>query len=82
MGIYNVTLLALTILAGMLFYYLLLPKLNKSGAYANLFKALLFLGAVGFLAYDFYSKGKYSYLIVLAGGSIAVFVFLLRKKGE
>ena len=42
-----------------------------------LIRAILFFGCIAFLAYDFYTKEKYSYMIALVLGSIA-FVFIIR----
>lgn len=82
MGIYNVLLLAGAILVGILFYYLILPKLNQSKQLNTIIKAVLFFGMMGYLAYDFYLKEKYWFILVLAGGSVAFMMFLFARKNE
>ncbi|MES2560916.1 MAG: hypothetical protein V4590_14315 [Bacteroidota bacterium] len=82
MEIRNLLLLAGAILVGMIFYYLILPRLNQQKRLNRIIKTILFLGIIGYLSYDFYLKEKYGYLLVLAGGSIAFLVFLFSRKSE
>lgn len=63
-----------------LFYFLLLPKLNIKTQSGMVFRAVVFFAMMGFLAYDFYTKGKYGYILVLAAGSIAFIAVMLRVK--
>jgi hypothetical protein len=75
-------LLAGAVLVIVLFFYVVLPKLNLTHKSNSIFKGLLFFGMMGYLAYDFYLKEKYWYILVLAGGSIAFVMLLLAKKSE
>jgi hypothetical protein len=62
-----------------LFYFLLLPKLNIKTQSGIVFRAVVFFAMMGFLSYDFYTKEKYGYILVLAAGSIAFMVVMLRS---
>jgi hypothetical protein len=37
---------------------------------------------MGYLAFDFYIKEKYWYILVLAGGSVAFLMLLFARKSE
>jgi len=65
-----------------LFFYVVLPKLNLSHKSGMLFRGLLFFGMMGYLAYDFYMKEKYGYILVLVAGSIAFILLLTAKKSN
>ncbi|MES2778727.1 MAG: hypothetical protein V4651_02415 [Bacteroidota bacterium] len=82
MDINNILLLAGAILIGVLFYYLILPRLNQKKRLNTIIKAVLFFGMMGYLAYDFYLKEKYWFILVLAGGSVAFLVLLFTRKNE
>lgn len=75
-------LLAGAVLVIVLFFYVMLPKLNLKHKSNIIFKGFLFFGMMGYLAYDFYQKEKYWYILVLAGGSIAFVMLLFAKKSE
>lgn len=65
-----------------LFYFLLLPKLNIKSQSGMVFRAVVFFAMMGFLAYDFYTKEKYGYILILVAGSIAFIVVMLRNKNK
>jgi hypothetical protein len=65
-----------------LFFYILLPKLNLSHKSGMIIRGLLFFSMMGYLAYDFYLKEKFGYILVLVAGSIAFTVLLLAKKSN
>jgi hypothetical protein len=60
------------------FYFFLLPRFKMEQRSGILFRAILFFAMIGYLAYDFYMREKYGYIIMLAAGSIA-FIFVLRS---
>lgn len=64
------------------FFYVILPKLNLSLQSGKIVRALLFFGMMGYLAYDFYLKEKYGFIAVLAAGSVAFVMLLNAKKKE
>lgn len=66
--------LGLAMLAVVLIIYVLLPKFK--GNTPLIFRTVLFFAAMLFLAYDFYMKGKYLYMIALGLGSIAFIAYL------
>jgi hypothetical protein len=65
-----------------LFFYVILPKLNLTHQSGKIVRAVLFFGMMGYLAYDFYLKEKYGYIAVLAAGSVAFVMLLNAKKKE
>ncbi len=65
-----------------LFFYVILPKLNLTHQSGKIVRALLFFGMMGYLAYDFYLKEKYGYIAVLVAGSLAFVMLLNAKKKE
>lgn len=72
--------LGLAMLAVVLIIYALLPKLK--GNTPLIFRAVLFFAAMLFLAYDFYMKGKYLYMIAIGLGSLAFVVYLRMYSGK
>jgi hypothetical protein len=74
-------LIGVAILAALLFY-VLLPKLNPSQKTGLIIRAVLFFSMICYLAYDFYTKGKYWYILVLVGGSIAFAMMLFNNKNK
>ncbi len=70
------------ILVAIIFYYVILPKLNLSKQSGKIVRAALFFVMMGYLAYDFYLKEKYGYIAVLVAGSIAFVLMLNAKKKE
>ncbi|MES2691204.1 MAG: hypothetical protein V4658_12420 [Bacteroidota bacterium] len=72
--------LGLAMLVVVLIIYVLLPKFK--GNTPLIFRAVLFFAAMIFLAYDFYMKGKYLYMIALALGSIAFIAYLRMHKND
>jgi hypothetical protein len=65
-----------------LFFYVVLPKLNLNHKSGMIFRGILFFSMMGYLAYDFYMKEKYWYILVLVAGSIAFVMLLFAKKSE
>jgi hypothetical protein len=65
-----------------LFFYVLLPKLNLTHQSGMFLRGLLFFSMMGYLAYDFYIKEKYWYILVLVAGSVAFLMLLLAKKSD
>jgi hypothetical protein len=82
MEISKAILLAGSVLVIVLFFYVVLPKLNLKHQSNIIFKGLLFFGMMGYLAFDFYIKEKYCYILVLAGGSVAFLMLLFARKSE
>jgi hypothetical protein len=73
--------IAISVIA--LLYYIILPKLNVTKHTGLVLRSVIFFAIIGYLSYDFYMKEKYSYLIVLALGSIAfIFMMISVKKKE
>lgn len=70
--------LVLAVLGIVVFFYVVLPKINLAPNSAIMVRAILFFAMIGYLAFDFFRKGKYGYLIFLGLGSIA-FISLLRS---
>ena len=82
MEISKAILLAGSVLVIVLFFYVVLPKLNLKHQSNIIFKGLLFFGMMGYLAFDFYIKEKYWYILVLAGGSVAFLMLLFARKSK
>jgi hypothetical protein len=82
MEVSKAILLAGSVLVIVLFFYVVLPKLNLKHQSNIIFKGLLFFGMMGYLAYDFYMKEKYWYILVLAVGSVAFLMLLFARKSE
>ena len=82
MEISKAILLAGSVLVIVLFFYVVFPKLNLKHQSNIIFKGLLFFGMMGYLAFDFYIKEKYWYILVLAGGSVAFLMLLFARKSE
>lgn len=78
----KLVLLVGTVAAVVLFFYVILPKLNLSHKSGMIFRALLFFSLIGYLAYDFFLKEKYGYILVLIGGSVAFVLLMRAKKSE
>jgi uncharacterized membrane protein YfcA len=64
-----------------LFYFLLLPRLSMKQQSGMVFRAVVFFALIGYLTYDFYTKEKYWYILVLVAGSIA-FAVMIRNRGK
>lgn len=64
------------------FFYLILPKLNLRVETGKWIRGILFSGVILYLAYDFYLKGKYAWIAILAAGSVSFFMLLTAKKKE
>lgn len=47
---------------------------------ANIFRGVLLAIGLGYLAYDFYMKGKYSLIIIVVLGGIALGVAMVKGK--
>ncbi len=62
------------------FFYFVLPRLNLGDKSGKIFRAILFLAGIAFLAYDFIQKEHYKYLIVLGFGAIGFFWMLFSAK--
>lgn len=62
------------------FFYFVLPRLNLGDKSGKIFRAVLFLAGISFLAYDFIQKEHYKYLLVLGAGTIGFFLLLFPKK--
>jgi energy-converting hydrogenase Eha subunit A len=79
---YQILLLCALLVGIVVFMYMVLPRIgdaqSKSGKWTRL---ILFTIVVGYLALDFYSKGKFGFLIIIALGSIA-FIFALFGTGK
>lgn len=60
-------------------FYVVLPKLKLAQQNGLWIRAILFFSMMAYLAYDFYQREKYGYILFLAAGSVA-FVMLLRAK--
>ncbi len=74
-------LVAIAILA-ILVYYFLIKKMSPAQKSGILVRGVLFFGMIGYLTYDFYTKEKYWYILVLAAGSIAFVILLLSQKNR
>lgn len=66
--------LALAMMAVVLVIYLLLPRLK--GNTPMIVRTVLFFAAILFLGVDFYQKGKFLYIGVLALGSIGFATYI------
>lgn len=75
-------LLVLAVAAVVAFFYIILPKLNLRVETGKWIRGILFSAVILYLAYDFYLKEKYTWIAVLAAGSIAFFMLLTAKKSE
>lgn len=71
--------LGLAMLVVVLIIYVLIPRLK--GNTQLITRAVIFFGAILFLAVDFYLKEKYSYMIALALGSIG-FIAYIKMNGS
>lgn len=58
-------------------YYVVLPRLKLGHLSATVIRSILFFGMMAYLAYDFYLKERYSYMLFLLMGSIAFVAMLL-----
>jgi hypothetical protein len=72
--------LGLAMLAVVLIIYMLLPRLK--GDTPNMIRSVLFFGALIFLGVDFYNKGKYWYIAVLALGAMAFTAYLTKYRNN
>lgn len=60
--------------------YKVVPRFSKNYAQEKLVKLLIFLVIAVYLAIDFYLKGKYIYLLVLALGGFGFISLLIAAK--
>jgi hypothetical protein len=72
--------LLLAVVAIVVFMKVVLPKLNLNVNQGKLLRLVLFFGMMIWLGIDFYLKGKYLYLIVIAIGSIGFLLMLKDSK--
>lgn len=63
-------------------YYFLVKKISPSQKSGMLVRGVLFFAMIGYLAYDFYTKEKYWYILILAAGSVAFVMLLLSQKNK
>lgn len=78
----KIILLCALLIGIVVFMYVILPRIgdaqSKSGKIVRL---ILFLMVVGYLGFDFYTKGKFGFLLIIALGSFA-FIFALFGRGK
>ncbi len=66
----------------MLIYYFIVKKMKPTQKSGMIVRGVLFFAMIGYLAYDFYTKGKYWYILILAAGSVAFVMLLLSQKNK
>jgi F0F1-type ATP synthase assembly protein I len=47
---------------------------------ASIFKAILLVAGLGYMAFDFYRKGRYGLIIVIVMGAVALGVIMIKGK--
>jgi len=62
------------------FFYIISPRLKLINYQSNIIRSIIFLGMMSYLAYDFFVKEKYSFLIFIALGCIGFIYFLVSSK--
>ena len=66
----------------LVFFYFIAPRLKMISYRSNIIRSIIFFGIVGYLAYDFYVKEKYTYIFVLLLGSSAFIWMLLSMRKD
>ena len=68
------------VVALLLFFYFVSPRMRLISYRSNINRSIIFFGMMAFLAYDFYVKEKYSFIVILLLGSFGFVYFLLKSK--
>jgi hypothetical protein len=77
----QIILLCLTLVAIVAFMYFILPRISKgNNQIGKTLRLAIFSFIALYLAYDFYMKAKYGFLLILALGSFAFVVALFSNK--
>jgi hypothetical protein len=74
--------LTLAVVIIVIFFYLVLPKLNLGHKSGIMFRTIIFGAMMSYLTYDFIQKGKYSYLIVIVLGIIGFVLMVTNMKSK
>jgi hypothetical protein len=72
--------LLLAVVAVVVFMKVVLPKLNLNVNQGKLLRLVLFFCMMLWLGIDFYQKGKYLYLLIIAIGSVGFLLMLKDSK--
>lgn len=72
--------LLLAVAAIVVFFYVVLPKLNLGHKSALIFRSVIFAAMMIYLGVDFIQKEKYAYLAVLAIGTIGFVLMVSNTK--
>ncbi|MFN5544068.1 MAG: hypothetical protein ACK49O_02510 [Bacteroidota bacterium] len=74
--------LTLAVVIIVIFFYLVLPKLNLGHKSGIMFRTIIFGAMMSYLTYDFIQKEKYSYLIVIVLGIIGFVLMVTNMKSK
>lgn len=74
--------LTLAVVIIVIFFYLVLPKLNLGHKSGIMFRTIIFGAMMSYLTYDFIQKEKYSYLIAIVLGIIGFVLMVTNMKSK
>ncbi|MFN6359137.1 MAG: hypothetical protein ACK4XL_09910 [Bacteroidota bacterium] len=74
--------LTLAVVIIVIFFYMVLPKLNLGHKSGIMFRTIIFGAMMSYLTYDFIQKEKYSYLIVIVLGIIGFVLMVTNMKSK